>query len=244
MKPKMKYGAIVPLGCACLAAQSLRETGRREEAFPLDWVVPIDLAKGLELVENHFQNFFDKEDFVHVPERDSQKNFAYWNKRTNILFLHDFRDDRAFAGEYERIKEKYNRRIKRLYRILSKKNNVLFLYVHSSYYLKHKPTDDEIKTAFNRLTALYPHKNLHLLYISLSGAGAGFAVRHLTDKIDYVDCFESPEYKEPDSFGDYYKYRENVHRLYDEYLPRPAVASGNCVRGLINRLSAWFCRRG
>lgn len=213
-----KFDIIIPIGSSCAAAQALRETKKRSCSFPLDWVGKTPLPMSVDFIENHFQDFFNKQDLVHDPERDNRKNIGYVNTRTKLLFLHDFKDENKFDEEYAAVKEKYDRRIERIYSSIAAARRVLFFYLYEPWSDNWRPVDADILTDFERLQALFPKKDISLLYVFLnSDKGEGFSKRKLSDKVDFIDCFEAQGGEIDENFRNYCKYRANIYHLLEDY---------------------------
>lgn len=217
MKKNIKYDTIIPIGCSCVAAQALRENKKRSRSFPLDWIKPTHITSAVDFLENHFRDFFNKEDLQRKQECDNRKNIGYINARTNLLFVHDFKSENTFDEEYELVKEKYNRRIERIYQTVNEKQNILFFYVHVPLFFKEKILEKEIISAYHHLLKIFPHKNIHLLCVSLDGSGDGYIKKELADNIDYVSCFECQTDETDENFLDYCKYRPNMNKLLKAY---------------------------
>lgn len=110
----MKFDIIIPMGCYCASAQALKSVKKRSRSLPFDWVGPLSFDQAVRFLETGFEGFFEKEDLVKY-EKDTKKNVGYVNTRNNLLFLHDFKEVAHFDEEYVQLREKYERRIKRIY---------------------------------------------------------------------------------------------------------------------------------
>ena len=212
-----KFDIIIPIGCSCMSAIGLRENKKRSRSFPLDWITPTSLGKAVDFIENHFQDFFNKQDFVRDPENDNRKNISYVNTRTKLSFFHDFKDENKFDEEYVALKEKYDRRIERIYTTIRDNRDILFLHVYISQCFGKQPDTEEIKREFARLQALFPKNNMHLLFVLLGKEGKGFAKKALTDKIDYVECYGAEGADADTEKLDYCKYRSGMNLLLKDY---------------------------
>ncbi len=215
----MKYDIIIPIGCSCVGAQALREAKKRRRSLPFDWIGPTSLEKAVTLLENHFEGFFQKENMQRDREKDTKKNIGYLDTGSNLLFLHDFKDENNFDEEFELLKEKYNRRIDRLYETTKDLKDILYLYCFAPKWFDGiMPSDEEIKTLFARLCALNPGKKPSLLFINLSEeSGDVCAFRKISEQIDFCDCYKNSEVPENDDFLDYYWYRGNLQTILKKY---------------------------
>lgn len=126
----MKFDIIIPMGCYCASAQALKSVKKRSRSLPFDWVGPLSFDQAVRFLETGFEGFFEKEDLVKY-EKDTKKNVGYVNTRNNLLFLHDFKEVAHFDEEYVQLREKYERRIKRIYQTIRDSKDILYLHVHT-----------------------------------------------------------------------------------------------------------------
>lgn len=105
----------VSLGSCCDVALSLEFSNLRNAAFPLDWLLTIDGEKFIELIENDFQYFLDEE-FL------TTHNHVLVNSYYHIEFRHDFEP-------LPELRDKYQRRINRFYKLAEYPGKVFFIRV-------------------------------------------------------------------------------------------------------------------
>src|SRR5579863_2999679 len=58
---------FVSLGSDCLAAGMVRHFGKRQTAFPFDWLRTLDDFQFLQIVNTNFQDFTNKEYLIRHP---------------------------------------------------------------------------------------------------------------------------------------------------------------------------------
>ncbi len=153
-----KNTIFISLGGACQPAIHLRQNGLRKNAYPFDWINTSAKSLCL-LLENDFQNFFDKE---HIAEANIPYSGGkcYMNKRYNILFFHEFKDENDFKNNFEKVKEKYERRIKRFYEALHSGQPIFFI--------RHIMTRIETDELNNLIQNKFPNLKYNLLVIDSS----------------------------------------------------------------------------
>ena len=95
-------------------------------------------------------------------EKDTKKNVGYVNTRNNLLFLHDFKEVAHFDEEYVQLREKYERRIKRIYQTIRDSKDILYLHVHTPDMMDRLQADEEMQSSLERLRKMYPEKNHRL----------------------------------------------------------------------------------
>lgn len=135
MFERKKFKNIINLGDHCSSAFLLTFFKLRKNSQPFDWIIAYTpeskgaehFSRVLNILINRFDGFFEKEDFV-LDENNSDK-FHYLNKRTGFVFMHDFSIDKPFENFFEKVKEKYIKRSKRVLKFLDSrgcKNLLLF----------------------------------------------------------------------------------------------------------------------
>lgn len=101
------FSNFVSLGTYCATAGSASKYGLRSWSGPFDWLITEDLKWVLYFIENDFEYFLEKEDL----ERWDGDPRAFKNKKSGFGFVHE--REYLFEEQYDKIKEKYLRRIKK-----------------------------------------------------------------------------------------------------------------------------------
>ncbi len=164
------YDAIISLGQYCVTSTALSRCHLRKESLPFDWsagILPEAGRLGLEvkvkLIANDFQDFFNFEDFENRGNNQENDVQNLWivNKRTGLQYKHDFSSVSSFESQFETVKEKYMRRVKRLYEKIEKARCPLFLFIARDEGL----TDGLLFKQKEILKGKYPKKDITFLYI-------------------------------------------------------------------------------
>ena len=129
---RLQYDLILPFGIACSCSQSLRRAGLQHLSLPFDWIGrqkneafwEADASSRAAFIRNGFANFLDLEDFDYHGDHTNGKA-KYLNRRTGFIFLHDFPAGVPIADSIAAIREKYARRISRLYQLLDASKRIL-----------------------------------------------------------------------------------------------------------------------
>ncbi|HEV8051726.1 MAG TPA: DUF1796 family putative cysteine peptidase, partial [Parachlamydiaceae bacterium] len=127
-KPKQNaaYDEVVSLGARCQVAMQMEHHGIRHLAYPFDWIVTS--AQGLgSFITNHGSHFLDLDKVIYVEEYAGNPPY-YFVKDTHYNFesYHDFLPPHI-PGNFEVVKDKFQRRIKRFFALLGSDKKVLFL---------------------------------------------------------------------------------------------------------------------
>lgn len=166
------FDAIIPIGADCHTAPTLTACRLKNEAMPFDNVGAAlinkcgkgGLERKVELICNHFLDFFNLEDLVSRganPETIDYWNLWIVNKRTGLSFRHDFPADKDIKDSYPAIAEKYQKTIDRLYEIINLSDNVLFLFI-----AKIEGYDDKYLIEQKiKLERAFPNKKIEFLYL-------------------------------------------------------------------------------
>lgn len=164
-----KYDVIFSLGAACLCSQMLRKKNLQFCSYPLDWVSGGNFAFRVDLLVSDFKDFFNKEDLFFTGESNGQEEHpceVCLNKRTGMGFPHDFPFGVDFETAYPTVKEKYDRRIKRLIDNIEKSRDILIVYVVPPVENQEKTPNAVLQECHDKITTRFPDKNIDILYIS------------------------------------------------------------------------------
>ncbi|MBO5286842.1 MAG: hypothetical protein J6B34_01825 [Clostridia bacterium] len=105
-----KFQNVISLGHFCSVAMELERIGLRKASYPFDWVIASDFEKVCQLLSTRFEGFLEKDSLL------QEKNPKYYfNEKTEIHFYHDFSPKLSLDAQYEDVKKKFERRIKRLF---------------------------------------------------------------------------------------------------------------------------------
>lgn len=160
-----QYDCVFSLGEACFIATHLKNNGLRMFSGPFDWIYGSNFKTRCDILVSKFENYFNKEDLEFKEYRESNKMVTYRNKRTNLHYNHDFHSDLPFDYEYDIVKEKYERRINRLLKIISKAKKVLICYGDLANTKGGASSDNEIIECVKKLNEVYAPTKIDMLYI-------------------------------------------------------------------------------
>lgn len=164
-KLKQKQESIfVPIGRSCHTAMLLDKMHLRKCSYPMDWIIPSSVNN--ELIEtrinfilNNFENFFNYKDFI-FADNPKTDNFDGFNLYNGFAFTHDFEKSKSPRKQYGKLKRKYNRRIKRLYKHMHNAGIVNLIYMQNTWdHLNETNTtlnDDLLKILQFRLKKRFP----------------------------------------------------------------------------------------
>ena len=179
------YDFVFGLGRACACTQSLRSAGLQLLSLPWDWITyqltpqGPDLLLRVDVIASGFAGWFEEEDLKFVRKNPESGKDLYINKRTKIIYPHDFTPDIPLHEAYPAIKAKYDRRVKRFLQLLSEaKSSILAVYMDTP---THPAADVETcREAQRRLQTLYPRVKVDFLMFSLE-QGRPFEKRIVED---------------------------------------------------------------
>lgn len=164
---KEKYDLIVSLGAQCSCSQLLRSLNLQDYSFPFDWLGGGELKTRVSLVINNFKDFLNLEDLELIGSRTNPEPCdIYKNNKTDIVFNHDFQIGMPIENTYPFVKEKYQRREKRLLNLITQSKKILFMYIEALGNPEYSA--EYIKEAYDKLKNAYPDKELYFKYIYLT----------------------------------------------------------------------------
>lgn len=192
------FDFVFSLGAACSCTTTLRMLGIQDASYPFDWLYGASFAKRCDFLYNNFENFISWEDLEQIGNREAPMPCKIFkNKLSGIVFNHDFPLAEDAERYYEVVKEKYNRRINRLYSKLETASNSLLVYIELP---NQKPEDEKvIIEQFCKLRNRFKTK-LSFLYLSCE-TGVKPDKMHIVEpveggcivKCDYADHSKNAE---------------------------------------------------
>ena len=187
-----KYDVVFSLGSACLCSQMLRKKSLQFCSYPFDWIAGGDFASRIDLLVSGFKDFFNKEDLSFTGESNGMAEHpceVCLNKKTEMIFPHDFPTGSDFDSSYSAASEKYNRRIERLIGDIEKSDDILIVYVILPG--TSADSDTVLQESHDKLVRRFPNKNIDILYISCA---ADFSENNIGDHITKIALdFDRPD---------------------------------------------------
>jgi hypothetical protein len=131
------FDYCISLGYKCDIANALIDVCIRDASYPFDWCFT-KISKINKCFETDFVDFFDRKNFV---MESGYTGHPASDKDNGITYVHDgkFKDLMRNDEFYKKQKNKYDRRVKRLYENLNNDNNILFIHIPAE-----NTTNDEI----------------------------------------------------------------------------------------------------
>ena len=176
MSTKEKYDFVCSLGGNCMMASQLQQRWLRPFALPFDWVYYKNSTPIYQLIKNFkndFQHFFMKENLIEVSQDEySNKHndrVQYKDISTEIYYYNHFNKKLDDDYEFEKVKQKMVRRIKRFLECIQKSNKILFLFSHS-FYIENQPYIELL----NSLQKMYPGKQIFIKVVQFATKEVNF----------------------------------------------------------------------
>lgn len=187
------FDYYVSLGSACPMASSMSKYGLRSFSGPFDWLITKDFDWVLHYIETGFEDFMLKENL----ERFDDYSNHFRDKKSDIRFIHDAEN---FEKEYEKLKEKYERRINRFVekskskicylRSIRSENDYEYIENNTDYInriIKRDNIKSEIVFLYN--SDLSFSKNFQFRYFKMPGIWSGGTRTKLRSYFDHADDF-------------------------------------------------------
>mgnify|MGYP000095724045 CR=1 FL=1 len=133
------YDFVVSLGENCISSGNLRRNKLQYESFPFDWI-GISFEMAIQMLQTHFKNFLKLEN-LRLSAR-AENHDRYMDVIHQIEFVHDFDSNIDPAVNFEKVKNKYHRRIERLFQRLEQSRSILIIissnrHLDNNILLKH-----------------------------------------------------------------------------------------------------------
>lgn len=253
------YDSIVSLGASCGTTMSLRELGLQNVSSPFDWIGAPGLSGSVSMLESDFAGWFDRDALVlwDVTHEKGVVHRHYKNLKTGFGFPHEFSNAEPFEENYEKVREKYERRIARFLADMDTPKRVLFVYLELSF--APRLPDAELVSLRERLAARFPRITADLLYFyvepkrsecletvvseSVTAVGVDYRVfhgdvlMHLTDHAPLIRYLASHcALVNPPSEAE----RKARRRQEREQWLRP-FGKNPLVRRINRKLHEWYC---
>lgn len=162
---KESYDFIVSIGEDCACSSYLRRNKLQIFSYPLDWLTRASFDERIRLIVNGFEGFMEFEDLTFVKKTTDVSNDSncdyYKNIKNNLYFYHDFPMNIPLEESFGKIKEKYNRRITRLYNEIHKAKRILLVWFSREKII----IEEKLKEAHEKLIQKFPNKETHFLII-------------------------------------------------------------------------------
>ena len=190
-----KYDMTMSVGAACFVPDVLKELKLRDFSGPFDWMYGSDILTRLTFIKNRFKNYFDFSDFEYVGLNPDNGKAVYKNKRSGIVYNHDFPTGN-FKDVFPDVKEKYSRRIRRVIEHLDSNEKILLVYSE----LGNTGDKEKIVKLINEINTKYS-ANIDLLYINHKnsiGLKKYIKPKRISEHLIYAEYHYS---KYPDELG-------------------------------------------
>lgn len=182
---KKEYDIIYSLGASCACAGYMKQHNLRSFSGPFDWLTNAPFEVNTDLILNDFKDFCNFEDFVPYDRNDGiiYDCDSYSNKKTNLLFFHDFKKEVPFSEIFPSVKEKYERRIARFYERIKNSSKVLLIW----YNYFGKTDEADVTDKCNAIVQKFG-KNIDFLIIEHDETKPKGEIEYnkLTDNITYA----------------------------------------------------------
>lgn len=180
---KKIYDFVVSIGEDCACTGYLRRHKLQEASYPFDWLTFAPFENRIELINNDFQNFLNFEDLEFLPKNPEKNNDAkcdyYKNKVTKFYFYHDFDAGKPLSETFDKVREKYKRRIERFYRRIYMSESVLFVWLSRNK----KISDDVLIKSYNTLKNKFKDKHIDFLILENDSSEKHFRKSEISPNI-------------------------------------------------------------
>lgn len=156
---------------ACSCTQSLRKYNLQIRSFPFDWLYGSNFLGRCQILTQQFNRFIEQRDLKDINTFDGGKSNpckVYYNSYNDITFNHDFPMGESFENSYPTIKEKYDRRIKRLLENIKTSKNILVVFMETPTKGHPLIENNIILEGYDIIQKAFPNTNVDLIYLQNS----------------------------------------------------------------------------
>lgn len=170
-----QYDFIVSLGENCISSGNLRRNKLQYESFPFDWI-GITLEQAVRMLKTHFKNFLELQN-LQLSAR-AENHDRYMDVIQQIEFVHDFDSDTDPSVNFEKVKNKYFRRIERLFQRMDEARSILFV-ISSNRHIE----DEILRQQWLELHKLCPQAKVDLICFELPQGDKSVKKCRISDQI-------------------------------------------------------------
>lgn len=160
-----QFDLILSVGEACSCTETLRKCRLQFSSYPFDWLYGAGFVARCKILTTDFKNWLIKDNLEKVGDNNlsAEPKHIYRNNITDITFNHDFPKHLTLDDSFEDVKNKYDRRIKRLLQQIKQSEKVLVVYLQTPNNNK-ELTKEELLEGHKILKEKFGEK-IHLLYL-------------------------------------------------------------------------------
>lgn len=163
-----KFDLVVSLGEDCACTSYLRRYNLQDYSYPFDWLANATFNMRIELLVTDFKDFLKKENMIQLQKPNEgladRKHSSYRDNVSGFNFYHDFKLNVSLEEDFNNVKEKYDRRIERLYKTIETSEKILFVWWSRDKHIN----QESIMNAYERLITKFKNKEIYLLIIEKS----------------------------------------------------------------------------
>lgn len=126
---KRKYDLAISVGGACSTTEAMRAAGLQWATLPLDWSGGPTFREKAELINADFARWLTKSGLHPLPAVKFSREIYMKDDVLGYTFNHDFSFGVPFDEDYERVKAKFDRRIRRMYDLIDSSKRVLLVWI-------------------------------------------------------------------------------------------------------------------
>jgi len=170
------YDLIFGIGAACSCSQSLRAADLQFASFPWDWIGFPSMPERARIMCSGYKGWMEIEDLEYIGPIGAGKA-QYRNRKNGILSNHEFKTDVPLEEAFPAVKERYDRRIERLDRLIRSARRPVLVFRLDTPAKAGIPTSlDDCRECRRILSEGYPGTRFEVCLISLD-RGRPFADR-------------------------------------------------------------------
>lgn len=164
MCKKQTYDLVFSLGAVCFCTHVLRRMNLQLASYPFDWLFGSNLLDRLDMLSNHLEHFIELKDLEYSYTENSIFCDAYYNKSNDLTFNHDFPKGVDVKDSYDEVRQKYDRRIQRLFDNIDKAQKVLVVFIERPN-VENSASYEDFALRAEKIRDKYKGKQIDFLYV-------------------------------------------------------------------------------
>lgn len=233
-KGKKKYDLIFSFGNTCACSVLLRRNKLQYASYPFDWIGLNPFSGKIQWLLTHCEHFLNKESLIitdRPTDEETDMTCEYCkDTQTGCYFVHDFPIGVPLEQSFDRIYQKYQRRIDRLYQRLGKSKKTLIIW----YSLIWRLDENELKESRKKLNEYFYPTQVDLLVIENNKDVKGIQEENIAEGVTRItyDMFNPEPKSTMSSIIGNVVLADSIFRRYELQTPwwfKPALKLIRCI---------------
>lgn len=233
-RKRKEYDIVFSIGEACSCSSSLRASDLQEASYPLDWVFGEDFIGRCKILASEFRDYINKEDLEYTYSERSIKCKAYHNKLNDLTFNHDFLENVPFDEMYDKVFEKYQRRINRVLDKIKNSKKILIVYIETPVLNHEIISDEDIIRGVDIVLNKFKKEDNTIDFLYMQNTKGEYKEKLIKENILKIECDYKDHNSDIDFVVDFKVLKKVLKNLYKLKVPRFYYFNKKIKKFLVN----------